>query len=128
MSLLGFAQISLRALAGAVIIGSMALLAAAPAEAAMSEEMALSKCHIKYVAPRIQDAMLALKATQYCVGQEFPYTELDVLARLDKLRCDAGASSMIDELYDDYDKQYRLVLMKDKTHTVCKHAATLHIK
>lgn len=90
--------------------------------------LALNKdCNRNYVTQRVQSAMLAFKATQYCSKTPLPFTDLEAIQQLDSLRCNADASAMIDELDRSFDKQYRMIMTTDSAQTVCKHAATLDI-
>lgn len=85
------------------------------------------ECSRRYIAQNIKDAVLAMKATQYCVGHEFPYTQQQVLDRLELLRCDDGAIALIDELLEGFEKEYKEILTTDAKDTICMYAATLVI-
>lgn len=84
-------------------------------------------CHHRETARQINDAVFALKATQYCTGVELPYTEIEVFERLEHLRCGDKSSQLIDELVEDFDEKYRLIMTKDPAKTVCNQAAQINI-
>lgn len=83
------------------------------------------QCAPRMIAQNIKDAVLALKATEYCVGFEFPYTIDDVNRRIEDLRCGNDSSQLLDELINDYNLEYKTILTADHQHTVCKQAQTI---
>ena len=84
-----------------------------------------TQCAQRVIAQNIKSAVLAYKATQYCVGVRLPYSRAQVSDRIDSLRCSSQASNILDELLDDYDGQYRAIMSGTGKQVVCSEAAKL---
>lgn len=119
MSILKFGRASKR-------IVPLLLLGAAAQAWSLVPAMAVDlDCHHRETARQISDAVFALKATQYCTGVEFPYTQVQVFERLDQLRCGPKSTALVDELVEDFDTRYRLIMTKDPAKTVCMEATKI---
>ena len=97
------------------------LVSSLPASAAGKQ------CGPRFIAENIKTAVLALKATEHCIGEPLPYTVVDVWERIDSLRCGPESSALIDDLINDYDREYQTILATDAKHTVCKLAINLKL-
>lgn len=97
------------------------LIVLLPAEAAGPQ------CQRRFIASNIQDAVLALKATEYCTNQNLPYSRSDVMERIESLRCGPDSVALIEDLIDDYDDKYKLIMTTDPSKAVCIHAAQLDL-
>jgi hypothetical protein len=84
-----------------------------------------SQCGQRVIAANIKNAVLALKATQYCRDEKIPYTVEEVNARLDALNCGPQSIELIDELINEYDRQYKTILTSDVKRVVCTQALTI---
>lgn len=100
------------------VLGQFAVLQPAQAEGPL--------CHKGHINQAINDAILALKATQYCVGQEFPFTQVSLYEHIEGLRCGPKSSALIDKFMVEYDDKYRMIMTSDPSKTVCKQAALLN--
>jgi len=85
------------------------------------------QCGPRFIAVNIKSAVLALKATEFCTGQALPYSAIDVWERIDSLRCGPESSALIDDLINDYDREYSTILATDAKQTVCNMATTIDL-
>lgn len=85
------------------------------------------QCGPRFIAVNIKTAVLAPKATEYCLGEELPYTVADVWERIDSLRCGPESSTLIDDLINDYNREYKTILATDAKRTVCKMAMDIDL-
>lgn len=83
------------------------------------------QCAPRHIAQNIKTAVLAMKATQYCLREDLPYTAAEVSERIDSLRCGEESSRIIDELLGDFEQAYKTILARDTRHVVCMQAAMI---
>lgn len=86
------------------------------------------QCAPRAIAQNIKDAVLALKATEYCKSEDLPYTAADAAARIETLRCGPQSSELIDELLNNYEQEYKTILARDVRHVVCLQAASISLE
>ncbi len=105
-----------------LIFASLSLLVLSlPAQAQVSKQ----QCGQRYIAQNIESAVLALKATKYCTNISLPYSRAQASENVDDLRCNAQASSLLDELINDFDYQYKSIMSGAGSKTICLQAASL---
>lgn len=85
-----------------------------------------AQCQLRLMSINIKEAVLAMKAARYCQDFDLPYTMDDVAARIEDLRCGPQSSAMIDDLMENYEVQYKLIMKTDARMTICKQATTIH--
>jgi len=100
---------------GAMVLMSAPALAGGP------------QCGPRYIAHNIQEAVLALKAAQYCKRADLPYTAAEASQRVDSLRCGDSSSLLIDELLMNFDQQYKTILVRDPQHIICERAVQISL-
>lgn len=109
-----------RMTAGTVILtGILGFLVATPAEAGGPQ------CGQRVIAANIKQAVLALKAKEYCHDENIPYTQEQVEARVESLKCGPQSVELIDELINEFDRQYKTILVGDVKKVVCKQAVSI---
>ena len=111
-----------------IVLGCLGILIASTATAAATTTATGPQCGSRFIAANIHSAVLALKATEFCVAEQLPYTVTEVYERIDSLRCNDEASSLIDSLINDYNRQYKAILTTDAQRTVCEQAVSLQLK
>lgn len=82
-------------------------------------------CSPRLISENIKDAVLMLKANELCRGIELPYTHDEARERLESLRCGEQASNIIDNMVQNYQREFKTIMQSDPNQTVCKVAATL---
>jgi len=109
-----------RAAAGtALLLAAMSVPAAGPVQAGGPQ------CGQRVIAANIKQAVLALKAKEYCHDENIPYTQEQVEARIESLKCGPQSVELIDELINEYDRQYKTILVGDVRKVVCKQAISI---
>ncbi|MCF6344802.1 MAG: hypothetical protein L3J15_09075 [Devosiaceae bacterium] len=83
------------------------------------------QCGQRYIAQNIKSAVLALKATKYCTNISLPYSMAQASKNIDDLRCNAQASSLLDEMINDFDYQYKTIMSGAGSKAICLQAASL---
>lgn len=108
-----------------------ARLMAAAVSAVMLSAPALAQenrtqCGPRNIAQNLKEAVLAMKAAQYCEGM--PYTIGEAAARVEAMRCNDQASTLIDELLNDFSAEYEAVFAADAGDVVCTQAAAIDLQ
>ncbi len=105
-----------------LIFASLSLLVLSlPAQAQVSK----SQCGQRYIAQNIKSAVLAFKATKYCTNINLPYSMAQASKNIDDLRCNEQASSLLDEMINDFDYQYKSIMSGAGSKAICLQAASL---
>lgn len=83
------------------------------------------QCGQRVIAANIKQAVLALKAKEYCHDENIPYTQEQVEARIESLKCGPQSVELIEELINEFDRQYKTILVGDVKKVVCKQAISI---
>ncbi len=109
------------------LAGSFAVAAGLSAALTPAASAGGSQCAPRFIADNIQDAVLALKATQYCRDVGLPYTAAEAAQRVESLRCGSDSSQLIDDLLSNFEQEYKAILERDHRRVVCMRAAQLSL-
>lgn len=102
--------------AGFLFVGTMSASAGGP------------QCAPRTIALSIKTAVLAMKATQYCLGYDLPYTASEVSERLESLECGEESIQLIDDLLNNYEQEYKTILAREAKQVVCMQATTISLE
>ena len=99
-------------------------LALAITASAAGPAAAFGQCAPRVISKNIKDAVLAMKAAQYCEG--LPYTINQAAHQVEAMRCSDTASEIIDRLQSQTES-YRLLLTGSAGTVGCAQAAQIQI-